>query len=175
MKHLLVLLLAVLSAVGLFAESGEHFGIGVGGVSMVLAIGEKAPPGFGGVLTAGLSRIPLRFRLSGIAIGEVFFASLAADYLFNQSRSESAFGWYFGAGVVGHVMIHPDDLDMAPWIGVRLPLGIRIRTLKSGRLEVYGEVAPEWVPLIFDADESSFEFVLQAIIIEPLLGVRYWF
>jgi len=175
MKHLLVVLFAVLVTVGLFAQSGERFGIGIGGVSMVLAIGEKAPLGIGGVLTAGLSRVPLRFGLSGISIGEVFFASLSADYLLLQSRGQGAFGWYLGAGLVGHVMIHPDDFDMEPWLGIRLPLGIRIRTLKSGRLEVYGEVCPEWTPLIYDNEESEFDFSPKMIVIEPSLGVRYWF
>jgi len=175
MKHLLVLFFAVLVTVGLFAQSGECFGIGIGGVSMILALGEKAPPGFGGVLTAGFSRVPLRFALSGIAIGEVYFASLAADYLLLQSRGQDAFGWYLGAGIVGHVMIHPDDFDMEPWLGIRLPLGIRIRTMKSGRLELYGEVCPEWTPFIYDNEESDFYFSPKIVVIEPSLGVRYWF
>jgi hypothetical protein len=175
MKRALVMVLALASAITLFAEPGPGFGIGVGGTVMVFPLMESAPVGFGGMVSASFAGVPLQISLGGLSVGEVYFVSASADYLFLRQRGSGIFGWYLGVGILAQAMIHPDDLDVAPWLGIRAPLGVQVWPLKSGKLEVFGEFAPAWVPLAYDVESAAFEFTGLLILLQPTLGLRYWF
>jgi hypothetical protein len=175
MKRMLVLVLALASTISLSAESGSGFGLGIGGTAMVFPFMETTPVGLGGMVSASLPRVPLHISLGGLALGEVYVVSLSADYLFLQRRGAGMIGWYLGAGILAQALIHPDDLDVVPWFGIRAPLGVQVWPLKSGKLEVFGEIAPAWAPLIYDVELGAFEFTGLLILVQPSLGLRYWF
>jgi len=171
MKKLLIAILLVAAAGCLFAESGSGFAVGAGATGLDFLVNPLEVYGFGAVVSVDIPGVPLRFGLSAFDfIGMPLFA-LSVDYLLVERRGAGVFGWYAGVGELVQMLI--DSGEVVSWLGVRVPLGIRAWPTKNGRLEMFFELAPAWMPFVFESD--GFSFVWQYFWAQPSLGMRYWF
>jgi hypothetical protein len=172
---MLVLFLVLASALGLHAESGSGLAIGAGATATAVVFIPLDSLGYGGTVTLDVPGAPIRIGLNAMHwLDNRILCSLSVDYLLIERRGVGMFGWYLGIGGLVQAGINVNDGDVLTLSGVRVPVAVQLWPGAGGKLEVFLEAAPAWVPIITNSEEGLV-FGWMYVMLQPSLGVRWRF
>jgi len=159
MKKILIIVCAVamLSAMGAFAERGDGVGLGVKGIFLYETGGATA---VGAMATIDLPGMPVRL---GVGFNTFPAVRVAVDYLFAEGPIVTdMFGWYVGVGAYMSMHLSPQ----AVMVGGRIPLGLRMWL--GNNFEFFTEAEPGIGVNLSSGFSLAWEY-------QHSLGVRFWF
>jgi hypothetical protein len=164
-KLLLVLALALILSVSVFADHPGGLGIGIqGGYYGGWESGSGAP---GAALSLKLPSIPIFWAISAHGESNFFTLGVAGDLYLIENALVPQINLHWHAGLGGWVGIGLGGDDLVLALGARVPIGLHIHLLDNF-LELFLGVAPNLGVVI----SPEFHFPAGGWPIE--LGIRIW-